>query len=93
MMAKANSEFGRQWFEAYRTFDEAQWDHHSVVLPLQLSHRYPVTVLANDALFYPLWDPTERILLTEPINVQEATRDALPISIAYICGNRGHYRA
>ncbi len=71
MMAKPNTEFGKQWFQAYQSFKRSEWDHHSVILPLRLSKQYPITILANDTFFYPLWDPIGKILLNNKLDPKE----------------------
>jgi hypothetical protein len=68
MMAKPNTEFGRNWMESYKSFNGRQWDLHSVKIPYNLSKIYPITILQNDAYFYPLWDPFPDLVLSDDIN-------------------------
>jgi len=67
MLCKANTEFGHSWMKSYESYN-GQWDTHSVVLPYKLSKIYPITVLPNDAFFYPLWDNFMDYVLSENIN-------------------------
>jgi hypothetical protein len=67
MMAKPNTEFGKNWMKSYESFN-GQWDLHSVKIPYNLSKIYPITILPNDAFFYPLWDPFPDLVLTNTIN-------------------------
>lgn len=67
MMAKPRTEFGKQWFRSYESYN-TQWDLHSVKIPYNLSTIYPITILPNDALFYPLWDPFCDLMITNTIN-------------------------
>lgn len=68
ILSKPNTQFGQKWLETYQTFNHNQWDTHSVHIPYQLSKSIPITVLPNDAFFWPLWDPIKELLLSEPIN-------------------------
>lgn len=67
MMSKPNTEFGRQWYKSYESFTQ-QWDLHSVKVPYNLAQSYPITILPNDAFFYPLWDPFPDLVLSNQIN-------------------------
>ena len=53
MLAKPQTEFGRQWIKSYESFNQ-QWDIHSVKIPLALSKTHPITVLSNQAFFCPV---------------------------------------
>ena len=67
MMAKPGTDFGKQWFRSYESYN-TQWDLHSVKIPYNLSAIYPITILRNDALFYPLWDPFCDLMITNTVN-------------------------
>lgn len=68
MMCKPKTEFGKQWYESYQSFNKTNWDEHSVRIPYRLSSKYPITILPNDAFFYPLWDPFSELILSNHIN-------------------------
>jgi len=74
MMAKPGTEFGKQWYEAYKSFNCKDWDYHSVILPLKLAKQIPITILSNDALFYPLWDPIGNIVFNDNLNLDECRK-------------------
>ena len=74
MMAKPNTEFGKQWHQAYQNFNPSDWDYHSVILPLKLSKAIPITILANDMWFYPLGDPIAKIMFTSDLNLAECRK-------------------
>ena len=40
ILSKPNSEFLKLWLEEYKSFDNTQWDYHSVHLPYKLSKIY-----------------------------------------------------
>lgn len=68
ILSSADSEFLRIWHEQYRDFDDAQWNYHSVRLPLKLAQQYPslIRVLDEYAFFYPLHDdPTHTALWSD----------------------------
>lgn len=58
ILAAPGSRFLRRWLDNYRSFNESQWNRHSVVLPSLLSRQHPdeVHVLPFNAFFWPLWD-------------------------------------
>ncbi|KAG1313755.1 hypothetical protein G6F64_002004 [Rhizopus arrhizus] len=58
IMARPHSRFIQRWFATYATFDSADWNYHSVILPGKLAPFFPneVTVLNHSAYFWPLWD-------------------------------------
>ena len=58
ILAKRDSEFLKRWYEAYRTFDESQWNYHSVILPKKMAEESPhlIKVVSHRAFFWPLWD-------------------------------------
>ena len=55
--AKPQSEFLKIWLENYKTFDNNQWDNHSVYLPLELSKKYSnlIEIKSQDAFFPVSW--------------------------------------
>jgi hypothetical protein len=67
MMSKNNTDFGQHWYKSYESFNQ-QWDLHSVKIPYTLSKINPITILPNDAFFYPLWDPFAEKMLSDQIN-------------------------
>jgi len=68
ILAKKGSAFVREWKEEYRTFDESQWNWHSVRKPWQMAKGWSersldvttgadsVTVLDSQAFFWPTYD-------------------------------------
>lgn len=68
MLAQPKTEFGKQWYKAYESYMASNWDLHSVKIPYNLSKTYPITVLPNDALFWPTWDPFVELMLTDNLN-------------------------
>jgi len=57
IMSRPGSAFLRRWWDSYRTFKDRRWNDHSVVKPWELSRKHPseITVLTNQAMFWPLW--------------------------------------
>lgn len=55
MLSEKNSEFGKIWYDNYRTFNKNDWDHHAVILPGILSKHHPdlITVLSTEKFFQP----------------------------------------
>lgn len=55
MLSEKNSEFGRIWYDNYKTFNKNNWDYHAVVLPGILSKQYPdlITTLSTNKFFQP----------------------------------------
>lgn len=58
IMARPHSRFIQRWFATYATFDNADWNYHSVILPGKLAPFFPkeITVLNHTSFFWPLWD-------------------------------------
>ncbi|RUS26258.1 hypothetical protein BC938DRAFT_471009, partial [Jimgerdemannia flammicorona] len=58
ILARPNAPFLQRWRATYKTFDQRNWNHHSVVLPGILAKYFPdeVCVLGYKAFFWPLWD-------------------------------------
>ncbi|CAO3588531.1 unnamed protein product [Absidia cylindrospora] len=68
ILAKPNARFLQRWQATYRTFDQTDWNYHSVVLPGQLAPAFntELTILNHTAFFWPLWDsPGLRTLFLE----------------------------
>lgn len=57
IMAKAGAPFIARWLDEYATFDDSQWNYHSVQLPKILAERYPeeICTLSPSAFFWPMW--------------------------------------
>jgi len=57
MLAEQGAPFILEWYESYRSFDEAEWSRHSVILPFQLANSYGSEVhrLPQTAFFWPTW--------------------------------------
>lgn len=55
ILSEKNSEFANIWFDNYKSFNQNDWDHHSVVLPGILYKQYPhlLTALNTEAFFQP----------------------------------------
>lgn len=58
IMARPHARFIQRWFSTYASFDSADWNYHSVVLPGKLApyFRNEITVLNHTSFFWPLWD-------------------------------------
>ncbi|KAI8093711.1 uncharacterized protein BX664DRAFT_278838 [Halteromyces radiatus] len=58
ILARPQARFLQRWQETYRTFDQKDWNYHSVVLPGKLAETFvdEITVLNHTAFFWPLWD-------------------------------------
>lgn len=57
ILAEKEAPFIREWYENYRTFDDARWNEHSVILPRRLSEKYQGSMvkLPEKAFFWPTW--------------------------------------
>lgn len=55
IMAKSNSFFLQKWYESYVSFDDKDWNGHSVVMPGRLANTYPdqIYVVPKKNLFDP----------------------------------------
>ena len=55
MLSEKESEFGKIWYNEYKSFNHQHWDQHSVILPEVLSQKYPnlITKLDSSAFFIP----------------------------------------
>jgi hypothetical protein len=58
IMARPHSRFIQRWFATYASFDNSDWNYHSVILPGKLAPFFPkeITVLNHTSFFWPLWD-------------------------------------
>eukprot|EP01090_Pellita_catalonica_P008198 TRINITY_DN1890_c0_g1_i1.p1 TRINITY_DN1890_c0_g1~~TRINITY_DN1890_c0_g1_i1.p1 ORF type:complete len:630 (-),score=77.72 TRINITY_DN1890_c0_g1_i1:40-1929(-) len=58
MLSIPNSPFVSRWLGEYRTFNEAQWNYHSVILPKELAQAHPheIAIVDSSHFFYPHWD-------------------------------------
>lgn len=81
ILAEAQAPFLSRWYSEYRSFrsegHDAYWDEHSVVIPYQLSRRYPdeIVVLPHYAFFWPTFmeDDITRIFDSpEPLDISLA---------------------
>ncbi|KAI4152359.1 MAG: hypothetical protein LQ340_002955 [Diploschistes diacapsis] len=57
VVAKKGAPFVERWLGEYATFDEQDWNWHSVVLPKRLADQHPLEIcaLSPTAFFWPLW--------------------------------------
>ena len=71
MMSAINSTFGNIWLEKYRDFDDSTWNRFNVVLPKELSGKYPqhILVLPMSAFFIPAGERSAILLMhnNEPL--------------------------
>lgn len=60
IIASKESKFLKIWYNAYKTFNDSDWNYHSVILPKKLSMNpafsKDITVLHEKTFFYPMWD-------------------------------------
>lgn len=58
IMARPHSRFIQRWYNTYSSFQNSDWNFHSVILPGKLAPYFPkeITVLNHTAFFWPLWD-------------------------------------
>ena len=53
--AKPQSAFLKIWLENYKTFNNTEWDNHSVYLPLKLANKYPQLIqIKTQETFFPI---------------------------------------
>ena len=57
IVAKKGARFVQRWLGRYESFNNRNWNYHSVVLPKKLADRYPLEMcaLSPTAFFWPLW--------------------------------------
>ncbi|KAI8338653.1 hypothetical protein BC941DRAFT_351210 [Chlamydoabsidia padenii] len=68
ILARPHARFLQRWQQTYRTFDQSDWNYHSVVLPGKLAPAFPheITIMNHTTFFWPLWDsPGLRTLFLE----------------------------
>jgi mannosyltransferase OCH1-like enzyme len=103
ILSQKDGEFLSLWHDQYRSFEPAQWDYHSVRLPLRLAKENPslVHVVDEYSFFYPAWDDaSQRYLWGSPTPLDKlkmlvsATKDARSITYALhvIRGSEWQYR-
>ncbi|KAI9030330.1 nucleotide-diphospho-sugar transferase [Hyaloraphidium curvatum] len=58
ILAKKGAEFIDMWLDSYRSFNQSDWNHHSVILPGMMSRNRPdiLTTLGHTRFFWPMWD-------------------------------------
>lgn len=80
IMSQAQAPFLETWWSCYANFSDDDWDYHSVVLPGLLSRRVTassdITVLPEEACFFPTWSNDLAELLT--------SSDPRPFSQSYM---------
>ncbi len=72
ILTNANSEFLNIWYDGYKGFDKDVWNHHSVVLPWQLSRNHPdlIHVEGPYSFFYPVFrEPASAHLWSEDVSL------------------------
>lgn len=74
IMAKAGAPFITRWLDAYASFDDSQWNDHSVHLPKELGTRYPdkICTLSPSTFFWPMWTTATLWWMHEPLSKEEA---------------------
>lgn len=82
MVARRHAPFAYRWMDAYHSFNNAEWDGHSVNLPFALALRHPDEVmwLPNSAFFVPSWN--ERPETSFTLNITAAEWAAQPARMA-----------
>ena len=55
--SKPNSKFLKIWLDNYKSFDNTEWDKHSVYLPMELAKKYPelISIKSQNAFFPVSW--------------------------------------
>jgi hypothetical protein len=60
ILAEPNSRFIKAWLSSYESFDEANWNEHSVRVPMRLSGSMPeVRVMDHRKFFWPIYSRKE----------------------------------
>lgn len=74
IMAKAGAPFIARWLEEYASFEDSQWNDHSVHLPKTLSAKHPdeICTLSPSAFFWPMWTKATLQWMHEPLDKEEA---------------------
>lgn len=75
IMAKAGAPFIARWLGEYATFNDRNWNYHSVILPAKLAARHPdeICTLSPSAFFWPMWTKDAVDWMHEPLDGEEAT--------------------
>ena len=57
IMAKQDSRFLRRWLNEYKAFDDARWQHFSVIVPKRLAAQHPdeVHIVGHRKFFWPMY--------------------------------------
>jgi len=72
-----NSSFIKKILDSYQSFRskgrDKYWDEHSVIVPYQLSKKFPseLEIIDKNAFFYPLWNNITEILFSENFDIME----------------------
>jgi len=76
IIARPGSEFIAKWWETYESFNDRNWNKHSVLVPKQLSVKYPelVCALSPTAFFWPTWAKSHVHFMHEIINEEEVAQ-------------------
>eukprot|EP01111_Echinosteliopsis_oligospora_P007833 TRINITY_DN2315_c0_g2_i11.p1 TRINITY_DN2315_c0_g2~~TRINITY_DN2315_c0_g2_i11.p1 ORF type:complete len:335 (-),score=80.15 TRINITY_DN2315_c0_g2_i11:10-1014(-) len=55
IMSKCDSPFLERWYQEYRTFNDSEWNNHSVIKPAQLSSIFPheITIIPKEQIYSP----------------------------------------
>lgn len=74
IVAKRGARFIHRWLARYESFNERNWNYHSVVLPKKLADRYPLEMcaLSPTAFFWPLWTDSHVEFMHKPLSLEEA---------------------
>ncbi|CAO3611027.1 unnamed protein product [Cunninghamella blakesleeana] len=58
ILSKPGSKFLQRWIQTYRTFNQSDWNYHSVVLPGKLATHFKdeIHIMNYTSFFWPLWD-------------------------------------
>ena len=57
ILAEKNATFLSLWYQQYKSFDDSQWNYHSVVIPMQLAVQHPQLIhIEWFSLQRPNWD-------------------------------------
>jgi hypothetical protein len=71
ILSEPKSEFIKIWREAYKSFNQSEWDKHSVIIPHKLSqkHQDKIRVLGPKAFFFPLWNEMGSLLKSNDVSL------------------------
>ena len=74
IVAKKHAPFIERWLVEYESFDEQDWNWHSVVLPKRLAKQHPkeVCTLSPTAFFWPLWTESHVDYMHKTLSKDEA---------------------